>query len=253
MFEVGFAEAAVAGPAASGDGDGLAYGTLDPGPALVVFLPVFALLPGPDGSLQFVQVTGQDRQLPAVAAGGGAQLAGRAGTAGGDAEPDDDPVVAFLPDGGPAGAGLALGAGDGAGVVVDGEGGPVVAIAGAGLAEGIGGQRGDQGDPEQPGRVQHVARRAVSRVEVVPARARSLRASAALTGVVISAPATDARVVATPVIRFGRTSWPHRPDPAVAGPGRQPQAGGSSQVSEMCSLYPGQDRSFLPPQRAPAS
>jgi hypothetical protein len=142
VFEAGFAEAAVACPAAPGDGDGLAHGTLDAGPALVVFLPVFALLPGPDGSLQFVLVAGQDGQLPAVAAGGGAQLADRAGTAGGDAEPDDDDATAFLPGGGPAGAGLGLGAGDGAGVVVDGEGGPVVAIAGAGLAGGIGGQPG---------------------------------------------------------------------------------------------------------------
>jgi hypothetical protein len=54
------------------------------------------------------------------------------------------------------------------------------------------------------------------------------------TGVVISMSQTVARVVITQVIRFGRTSWAHRPD--AAGGGGQPQAGGSSQVSEMCSL-----------------
>ena len=74
--------------------------------------------------------------------------------------------------------------------------------------------------------------------------------AAALTGVVISASAADAGVVATAVIRFGRTSWPHRGGGGAAG---HPHAGGSSQVSEMCSLYPSQVRSFLPPQRASPS
>ena len=39
----------------------------------------------------------------------------------------------------------------------------------------------------------------------------------------------------------------------MAGPGRQPQAGGSSQVPEICSLYPSQVRSFFAPQRTSAS
>src|SRR5215475_4234824 len=130
---MGLAEAAVAGAAASGDRGGLADGAFDAGPALVVVLPVPALLGGPDGSLEFVLVTGQDGQLPAVAAGGGALLARPAGAAGGDAEPDDDDVPACGAGGGPAGAGHALGAGGGAGVVVDGERGQVVAAVGAGL------------------------------------------------------------------------------------------------------------------------
>ena len=141
MLEAGFAEAAVAGPAASGDGYRLADGALDAGPALVVLAPVLALLGGPDRCLEFVLVTGQDGQLPAVAAGGGALLADRAGTAGGDAEPDDDHVPACGAGGSPAGGGLALGAGGGAGAVVDGERGQVVAAAGAGLPGAVRAQR----------------------------------------------------------------------------------------------------------------
>src|SRR4029077_16247443 len=81
VSEVGLAEAAVAGPAASGDGDGLADRGLDTGPALVVVLPVLVLLPGPDSGLQLVDLAGQDGQLPAVLCGFGAELAGRAGPA----------------------------------------------------------------------------------------------------------------------------------------------------------------------------
>jgi len=170
VSEVGLAQAAVAGPAASGDGDGLADGAFDAGSALVVLLPVLVLLSGADGGLQFVHLAGQDGQLPAVPGGFGAQLARRAGPAVQDAEPDDDLVVALGADGSPAGAGLALGAGDGAGVVVDGERGPVIALAGAGLPGGISAQRGDQGDPELAGRVQHGTRRGISAVEVLPSR-----------------------------------------------------------------------------------
>jgi len=81
--------------------------------------------------------------------------------------------------------------------------------------------------------------------------ARSRPASAATAGRVISASVTDAGVVATAVTRSGATSWPQRPP--AAGAAGQPQAGGSSQVPERCSLQPSQVRSFLAPQRASPS
>ncbi len=85
----------------------------------------------------------------------------------------------------------------------------------------------------------------------MPAGGRPLRCRAALTGTVISESVTVALVVATCVIRFGRVPCPQRRGGGAAA--GQPQAGGSSQVSVTCSLYPSHSRSSFFPQRASGS
>src|ERR1039457_4718097 len=87
---------------------------------------------------------------------------------------------------------------------------------------------------------------------------------------VIWLPVTVASVVATLVIRFGNATCaqllscsrpPARDRPGssppagrdAGRPGRQLQGGGSSQVSETCSLQPSQNSSRLTPHRASVS
>jgi hypothetical protein len=114
VLEAGFGEAAVACPAAADDGDCLADGGLGTGPAFVVVVPVLGGLVGAGAGDDVVELVGQEGELAAGASGGGAELACRAGAAGGEGELDGDDVGAAQAGGGPGGAGGALGAGNGA-------------------------------------------------------------------------------------------------------------------------------------------
>jgi len=86
VFEVGLVQAAVAGVAHAGDGDGLVDGGLDPGAQRVLGLPVLGVLLGAGVVEGLVDLAGPQGELAAAAAGGGALVTGRAGVAdlGGD-------------------------------------------------------------------------------------------------------------------------------------------------------------------------
>src|SRR5258708_37526136 len=118
---------------------------LHAGPGGVFALPGLGVLFGAGGGDGFVDLAGPQGELPSGPGGGGAFVPDGAVPAGAAGELDDDHVAAVLAAGAPVLADGAFGAGNLRRVPVDGEHVRGVS-AGAGLAAGIGQQRGDQGD-----------------------------------------------------------------------------------------------------------
>src|SRR5260370_23526491 len=122
---------------------------LHAGPRGVSPLPGLGVLLGAGGGDGFVDLAGPQGELPSGPGGGGAFAPGGAVAAGAGGELDDDHVAAVLAAGAPVLADGALWAGDLRRVPVDGEHARPVPP-GAGLAAGIGQQRGAHGDAAGP-------------------------------------------------------------------------------------------------------